>query len=187
MQSLHQFGTLIQTDARLHLGTSGGALVNLKGEMIGLTTSLAALTGYEQPAGFAIPVDDAFRKTVDTLKQGRVPSYGFLGVQPEHLSVAERQAGKFGAQVSYVVPGTPADQAGLREEDVITHINGEKVYDKNTLFRELSRLPAESKITLTLNRRDPILSRRRTTTANVVSVEEVRRDCAQGLCPGEGP
>jgi serine protease Do len=162
VQSLHQFGTLIQTDARLHLGTSGGALVNLKGEMIGLTTSLAAMTGYEQPAGFAIPVDDAFRKTINTLKQGRVPSYGFLGVQPEHLSVAERQAGKFGAQVSYVVPGTPADQAGLREEDVITHINGEKVYDKNTLFRELSRLPAESKIKLTLNRR------RRTTTANVV-------------------
>ncbi|MFO7902023.1 MAG: trypsin-like peptidase domain-containing protein, partial [Pirellulaceae bacterium] len=127
-QSLHQFGTLIQTDASLNLGTSGGALINLEGEMIGLTTSLAALTGYEQPAGFAIPVDEAFRQTLETLKQGRVPSYGFLGVQPESLSLADRQAGKFGARVSRVVPGTPADQAGLREDDVITHVDDDKVF-----------------------------------------------------------
>ncbi len=49
------YGTLIQTDAKLNLGTSGGALVNLKGEMVGLTTSLAATSGYEQAAGYAIP------------------------------------------------------------------------------------------------------------------------------------
>jgi len=167
-QSLHQFGTLIQTDARLNFGTSGGALVNLEGEMIGLTTSLAALTGYEQPAGFAIPVDDAFLKTLETLKQGRVPSYGFLGVQPESLSLAERQAGNFGARVSYVVPGTPADRAGLREEDVITHVDNHKIFDKNTLFRELSRLPADSKIAMTVHRRDPLLNTRRTIKTNAV-------------------
>ena len=168
VESLHQYGTLIQTDARLNLGTSGGALVNLKGEMVGLTTSLAAMSGYEQPAGFAIPVDEAFRKAVETLKQGRLPDFGFLGVQPEHLSLAERQQGKFGAQVLRVVPGTPAD-AGLHpEEDIITHVNGEKVYDKNTLFRELSRLPAETHVALTLERGDPLRQRRRTITADVV-------------------
>lgn len=163
VQSLHQYGTLIQTDARLDMGTSGGALVNLKGEMVGLTTSLAALSGYEQPAGFAIPVDDSFRKTVETLKQGRVPSFGFLGVQPENLPLAERQAGKIGAQVAYVVPGTPADRAGLREDDIITHLNGLKIFNRNTLFRELSRLPVESKVELTVQRRDPLLNRLRTT------------------------
>ncbi len=168
VESLHQYGTLIETDARLNFGTSGGALVNLKGEMIGLTTSLTALSGYEQPAGFAIPVDEAFRKAVETLKQGRLPSFGFLGVQPEHLSLAERQQGKFGAQVLRVVPGTPADRAGIREEDIITHVNGERVYDKSTLFRELSRLPAESHVLLAVERRDPLLSRRRTMTADVV-------------------
>ncbi len=186
VQSLHQFGTLLQTDARLELGTSGGALVNLKGEMVGLTTSLAAV-GQEQGAGFAIPVDDAFRKTVETLKQGRLPAYGFLGVQPEHLSLAERQAGKFGTQVSYVVPGTPADQAGVREDDVITHVNGEKVFDKNSLFRELSRLPAESNVTLTVNRRDPILKRLRTKTLNAVLskkyVESAQKAFAQVADP----
>src|SRR5207342_2000310 len=64
--SLHHYGTLIQTDAKLNLGTSGGALLNLKGEMVGLTTSLAAAVGYEQAAGFALPVDDAFRRAVET-------------------------------------------------------------------------------------------------------------------------
>ncbi len=150
--------------------------------MVGLTTSLAALSGYEQPAGFAIPVDEAFRKAVETLKQGRLPTFGFLGVQPDHLSLADRQQGKFGAQVLRVVPGTPADRAGIREDDIITHVNGEKVYDKNTLFRELSRLPAETRVTLTLDRRDPLLKRRRTTTANVVLSKKYVETCAEAVC-----
>ncbi len=168
VESLHQYGTLIETDARLNLGTSGGALVNLKGEMIGLTTSLAALSGYEQAAGFAIPVDEAFRRTIETLKQGRLPSFGFLGVQPEHLSLDERQQGKFGVQVLRVVPGTPADRAGIREEDIITHVNGEIVYDKSTLFCELSKLSPGMHAALTVERRDALLSRRHTIMADVV-------------------
>ena len=166
--TLDQYGTLIQTDARLDLGTSGGALVNLQGEMIGLTTSLAAMAGYEQPAGFAIPVDEAFRKTVETLKQGRLPSFGFLGVQPEHLSLADRQAGRFGARVLRVVPGTPAQKAGLQTDDVITHVNNEQVFDKNSLFRELSRLPADETVTLTLQRRESLRQRPKIVTASVV-------------------
>ncbi len=152
--TLDQYGTLIQTDARLDLGTSGGALVNLQGEMIGLTTSLAAMAGYEQPAGFAIPVDDAFRRVVETLKRGRLPSYGFLGVQPEHLPLADRQAGRFGARVLRVVPGTPAQAAGLQIDDVITHVNNTQVYDRNSLFRELSRLPAGQEVLLTYERNE---------------------------------
>jgi serine protease Do len=152
--TLDQFGTLIQTDARLDLGTSGGALVNLQGEMIGLTTSLAAMAGYEQPGGFAIPVDDTFRRTVETLVQGRLPSFGFLGVQPDHLTFAERQAGQFGARVLRVLPGTPAEAAGLQPDDVITHVNQRSVVDRNALFRELSRLPAGQIVQLTVERRE---------------------------------
>src|SRR5262249_18786288 len=58
--TLHHFGTLVQTDAKLPLGTSGGALLNLDGEMVGLTTAMAAGAGYDQAAGYAIPVDEAF-------------------------------------------------------------------------------------------------------------------------------
>lgn len=152
--TLAQYGTLIQTDARLELGTSGGALVNLQGEMVGLTTALAAKAGYEQAAGYAIPVDDAFRRTVDTLRQGRVPAFGFLGVQPDYLPLADRQAGRFGARVLRVVPGTPGEKAGLLADDIITHVNQQRVYDKNSLFRELSRLPADDTVSLTVERRD---------------------------------
>ena len=166
--TLGQYGTLIQTDARLELGTSGGALVNLQGEMVGLTTSLAAKAGYEQSAGFAIPVDDAFRRTVDTLRQGRVPAFGFLGVQPDHLPLADRQAGRFGARVLRVVPGTPGHKAGLRENDVITHVNQVRVFDKSSLFRELSRLPADDAVQLTVERRDNPRDPPRTVTTMAV-------------------
>jgi serine protease Do len=166
--TLEEYGTLIQTDARLDLGTSGGALVNLQGEMIGLTTSLAAIAGYEQPAGFAIPVDDAFRKTVETLRQGRQPAFGFLGVQPDHLPLADRQAGRFGARVLRVVPGTPGEKAGLQPDDVITHVNQERVFDKNSLFRELSRLPADEKVSLTFERHEMLRQQPKTLTATAV-------------------
>ncbi len=78
--TLHHFGTLIQTDAKLNLGTSGGALVNLRGEMIGLTTSLAALAGYEQAAGYAVPINEAILRVIDVLKEGREVEHGLLGI-----------------------------------------------------------------------------------------------------------
>jgi serine protease Do len=136
--------------------------------MIGLTTSLAAIAGYEQPGGFAIPVDESFRQTVDTLKQGRLPSFGFLGVQPDNLSLADRQAGRFGARVLRVVPGMPAEKAGLEPEDVITHVNDQQVFDRNSLFRELSRLPADTEVSLTIERPETLRQRPKVLTASVL-------------------
>lgn len=151
-ESLHHYGTLIQTDARLNLGTSGGALINLHGEMIGLTTALAALDGYEKSAGFAIPVDDVFRRTVETLKTGHKAEFGFLGVGPENLAVELRRAGWVGVQVAQVVPGTPAASAGLESGDIITHIDGVAVNDRNMLMRELGRQAVGATIQITIER-----------------------------------
>lgn len=151
-ESQHQFGTLIQTDARLNLGTSGGALINLQGQMVGLTSSLAALSGFEQSAGYAIAVDDMFRRVVETLMSGHQPEFGFLGIQPEELRPLERQAGLTGARVSLVLPGLPGDQAGLRNDDCITEVNSRPIDDRNGLFRELSQLPAGAQIELTVLR-----------------------------------
>ncbi|MCC6507883.1 MAG: trypsin-like peptidase domain-containing protein [Pirellulaceae bacterium] len=151
-ENQHQFGTLIQTDARLNLGTSGGALVNLRGEMVGLTTSLAALSGFEQSAGYAIAVDDMFKRVVDALKTGHQPEFGFLGIQPEELRAHERAAGFSGARVSLVLPGLPGDLAGLRNEDCIVEINSQPIEDRNGLFRELSQLPAGAEVDLTVQR-----------------------------------
>ena len=151
-ETLHHWGTLIQTDARIDLGASGGALVNLKGEMIGLTTSLAALAGYEKPGGFAIPIDDDFRRALDTLKSGRLPDYGFLGVAPTFFTAVERQQGRFGARIEDVIPSTPAATAGLRATDVITHVDGTRVLDDIELIRRVSGLTADMPVTLSVER-----------------------------------
>jgi serine protease Do len=147
-ETLHHWGTLIQSDVRLELGSSGGALVNLKGEMIGLTTSLAALYGYERPGGFAVPVDDDFKRALETLKTGRLPDYGFLGVAPRYLTMAERQRGRLGARVEDVVPATPASAAGLKSGDVITEIDSRPIADDLELIRYVSGLFADTPVAL---------------------------------------
>lgn len=150
--TLHHYGTLIQTDSKLSFGTSGGPLINLKGEMIGLTTSLAMLARYQQNATFAIPVDDTFKKTIETLKQGRQEEFGFLGIRPVDLNTADKRAGRRGAQIFEVVAGTPAARARLQEGDVITHVAGKLVDNSNDLMRDLGRLPVQAQVRLSIQR-----------------------------------
>jgi serine protease Do len=151
---LYHFGTLIQTDAKLNLGTSGGALVNFHGEMVGLTTSLAAAAGYEQAAGYAVPVDDTFRRVVDTLKEGREVEYGYLGVQLDDLKGYEVLHGAHGARVAAIQLGSPADRFGLKAADVVTHVNDQAVFDADGLMVQVGRLPVETTVQLTLRRDD---------------------------------
>ena len=146
--TLHHFGTLIQTDARLNLGTSGGPLLNLRGEMIGLVTALAAVAGFEQAAGYAYPIDDTFRRVLGALQQGREVEYGFLGVQPENLAPREVLQGLQGTRVKWIRPGTPAYRYGLRPADVITSVNGVPIHDADSLVLEVGRLPVEAVVRL---------------------------------------
>jgi serine protease Do len=144
-RTLHHFGTLIQTDAKLNLGTSGGPLLNLQGEMVGLCVSLAAVAGYETAAGYAIPVDQTFRRVVDTLKSGREVEYGFLGIQPANLRPREILAGMRGIRVDRVVPGTPAARpGGLKIDDIITAVDGHPIHEADSLVLEVGKLPVES-------------------------------------------
>ena len=154
--TLHHYGTLIQTDVRLHLGTSGGALVNLRGEMVGLTTSLAAGAGFEKSIGYAIPVTEAFQRAIDTLKQGREVEYGLLGVVPgtgsRDLSYDERRGGKSGVKVLEVFDGTPAAVSKLRSDDLITHIDGRPVHDPDDLIMQVGSMPQGKEIEITWER-----------------------------------
>jgi serine protease Do len=147
--SIHRYGTLIQTDAKLNLGSSGGALVNLQGEMVGLTTSLAAVAGYEQAAGYAIPIDPAMRAAIDSLRAGKQPSFGFLGIEPLDAP------GGGGAVVHRVVPGMPADEAGLIPGDVIQAVEATPVRTARDLIREMSRRPANRATQLVVMRALP--------------------------------
>ena len=150
--TLHHYGNLIQTDAKLNLGTSGGALLNLKGEMVGLTTSQAALAGYEQAAGYAIPIDESFKRIIDDLKNGREVEYGFLGIGPDNLTSKEILDGAHGMRIGTIFSGMPADRAGLRMADVVLAVDGQRVNDVDSLMLYIGRQPAEAITRLTVMR-----------------------------------
>ena len=152
--TLHHFGTLIQTDAKLNLGTSGGALLDLQGRMVGLTTSLAAVSGYDSAAGYAYPVNDTFRRVIDTLKKGREVEYGFLGIEPETLSIAEIRKGMRGIRVERVERGARAETFGLKIDDIVTAVNGVPIFSPADLVREVGQLPVEATATLDVLRGD---------------------------------
>jgi S1-C subfamily serine protease len=132
-KNLHQYGTLLQLDARLNLGCSGGAVIDLKGELIGLTTSEAALGGVETPGGFAVPMDAGMWRIVEKLKEGKEVEYGFLGVS---FKTVEGEPGDQhdGVAIPEVIKGSPADQARVQEHDMIMSIDGIRVHKIEDLF-----------------------------------------------------
>jgi serine protease Do len=147
-QTVHHLGTLLQIDTRLELGTSGGALLNLRGELIGMTTSLAAIVGYEKSAGFAVPFDDSMKRIIESLRQGKEVEYGFLGIQPGEITPAQaaspdwasifariRQNGA--ARIDSIVPNLPAHRGGLAEGDLVLKVNDKPIYNQNDLMREV--------------------------------------------------
>jgi serine protease Do len=140
---LHRFGTLIQTDTRMNLGCSGGALLNLQGELVGLTTALAGLSGGETPGGFAMPLDDGARRIIEVLRRGEEVEYGFLGVwmRAPNDGVPEGRV-----QLQGTLPGGPAHSAGLLRDDYIVAINGTPVHDNDELFLQIGMHLAGSKI-----------------------------------------
>lgn len=143
---LGNYSTLLQTDARLNFGCSGGAILNLEGELVGLSTSLAALTGGETAGGYAVPMTANMLRIIDVLKKGQEVEYGFLGVSV-HPDVRPPVAGVL---VQGVSPGTPAARAGIRGNDVITAIDGHPVRDNDDLFLHIASALAGNEVTVTL-------------------------------------
>jgi serine protease Do len=124
-RSAYAYGAFLEHDAKLHAETSGAALVNLDGELIGLTTLGHAATGAEHGPGFAFPMDLSTRNIIEVLKRGEEVEYGYFGVS------FDRRGGIGGRDapltLSTVVTRSPAGAAGLFSGDTITHIDGVKV------------------------------------------------------------
>jgi serine protease Do len=150
--SIHDYGTLLTVDTRLQLGASGGALLNLDGQLIGVTTALAALQGYEKSAGFAIPFDSGTRRIVSHLLNGEEADYGFLGISPEQ-SVTEVDGRRTTCvKAAHVAADSPAAQAELQFNDLILQINGQPVHDVPDLMRIIGLLGSGAEAELQVRR-----------------------------------
>ncbi|MDR1099567.1 MAG: Do family serine endopeptidase, partial [Treponema sp.] len=128
----------IQTDTSINQGNSGGALVNIRGEVIGINTWIASNSsgGGSVGLGFAIPINNA-KRTVDEFISSGTISYGWLGVSlndpgKETLEILGLE-GKRGALASQVFIGSPAEKGGIRPGDFITHVNGREARGMNQL------------------------------------------------------
>jgi Do/DeqQ family serine protease len=145
----------LQTDAPINHGNSGGALVNTKGELVGINSQIAPVSDVNIGIGFAIPVNMA-RNVADQLrKEGRVHrSQLGVAIQPVTAEMAEslglKEAG--GAIISSVEKGSAADNAGLKQGDVIRSFNGQPVQDINGLRNRVAAVSPGSNATVTIVR-----------------------------------
>jgi serine protease Do len=149
--TLHHLGTLIQTDAKLGWSAGGGALVNLQGELVGLTTTVATIAGHEQPAGYAIPMNSTMRRIIDTLKQGHEVEYGMLGISFGTPSQSSAERGDR-VVVGQVFPGGPAARGGIQTGDILTRVNERPVADSDALQLAVSALPPGTSTTVNYER-----------------------------------
>ena len=145
IQNINDF---IQTDAAINQGNSGGPLVNIYGEVIGINTWIASQSGGSQGLGFAIPVNNVKKAIDDFINSGKV-TYGWMGVSlvtvQEEYQKELGVAGKKGAFVSHIFLDSPAAKAGMQAGDYITSLNGKAVTDVNQLVRQVGDLRAGEK------------------------------------------
>ena len=154
--SLESYEDFIQTDAAINVGNSGGALINLKGELVGINTAIfSGRVGGNIGIGFAIPINMA-RQIMDQLLTHGEIQRGRIGVQIQDLipDLAEAlgTSHERGAVVAQVIPGTPAEAAGIQIGDVIVEMNGEPVVGSSDLRNKVGLLRVGDAVRLTIER-----------------------------------
>ena len=149
---IEDYEDFIQTDASINQGNSGGALVNLRGELIGVNTAILARGGGNVGIGFAIPVNMVVSLTAQIIEFGEVRR-GRLGVHIQDLTPELAQAfgveAGSGALISKVMPDSAAKAADLREGDVITMVNGRAIKGATELQNVIGLARADEEIELT--------------------------------------
>jgi S1-C subfamily serine protease len=142
----------LQTDAAINPGSSGGPLVNLDGEVIGVNTAIASHSGSNSGVAFSIPIN-LVQKVVRQLLDKGVVTRGYLGLQvasafeatdAARLGLSRAQ----GALVETVYSGTPAATAGLRSKDVVLEVDGVSIRNENHFINTISGMPAGQRVRL---------------------------------------
>lgn len=142
---LHQQGGLIQIDARAAFGSTGAAVFDTDGALIGVGSSVAAVSGSEASGGYATPMDANYRRVVAVLKEGKEVEYGFLGVSPF-------DTGGHGVSVNNVTPGCPAALAGIQNGDVLLAIDGNRLTGPDDLLLHAGGALAGTEVTVEFDR-----------------------------------
>lgn len=145
----------IQTDAPINPGNSGGALINSKGELVGINTAILAPGGGNVGIGFAVPANMARAVMEQLLRFGEVRR-GRIGVVIQDLTPALAEAMRLGSQqgavIAQVEPGSPADRAGLRPRDVVLSVDGQPVRSSADLRNRIGLVEVDRTVTLELLR-----------------------------------
>ncbi len=141
-QRLRPFQKFLQTDAAINPGNSGGPLLNIRGEVIGINTAIISRTGGYDGIGFALPSNIAVKVYNQVIRYGRV-SRGSIGVQfhgEQNLSLNRTYGAEGGVFVTDVIEGGPAEDAGMKDEDIIVSVDGNKIENGDALLSVVSAL-----------------------------------------------
>ncbi len=145
----------LQTDASINPGNSGGPLVNTQGQVIGVNT---AINPRAQNIGFAIPIHNVI-SILKSLKNDGYVKRGFLGVQmsPNTVEFEYNKKPKEGVLIVNVIPGSPAEKAGIKKFDIVTKFNKTSITSNRDLFNSVSATPVNEKVTGELYRNNKMI------------------------------
>ena len=185
---IERFEDFIQTDAAINRGNSGGALIDTRGNLVGINTAiLSGETGGNQGIGFAIPANLARNIMDQIMSKGKV-TRGFLGITPQELTPEMAKAfgvpNMHGVAVATVVPDSPASKAGLKVGDVITAVNGTPADDVNSFRLQVAGFAPGTTVHLKVDRGGQTLDL--PVTLSEFNLEAENKGGNEGNLPGGG-
>jgi len=150
----HQLQRFLQTDAAINRGNSGGPLLNINGEVIGINTMIVSGSGNFEGIGFALPINLAVNSYNQIVKHGKV-SRGAIGIQfarEENGALLKAYGASSGVFVQQVTPGGPAAKAGIQASDIIVGVNGQTLKDGDQLVQTISAAQPGATVDLKVQR-----------------------------------
>jgi serine protease Do len=151
------YGNLIQTDAAVNPGNSGGPLMNLEGEVVGINAVISSQTGASDGVGFAVPITAETKRIIQRLMKGEEIVYGYVGIEIQE--VTEEEAKSTGAEVGEgafvgrVMPDAPGAKAGVKSGDVVIAVADKPVRDPDDVIQVVQATPVGEKIPMTVLRK----------------------------------